>query len=481
MKIMLCARKFKPPLVGGVDVYAERLGRALQRLGHEVSIIAVDSQGNTTESMEETQRLSESGEVKSSTPLSESRRSHPGANGAITVAADEHDGMAVHRLHFDFSGRPKEAFDNAYDPEMDHVIRGILQQQQPKLFVVLNFYMVTLATVAAAKALGIPVVHIATDFLPICRRATLMQWNDGACRVGESVKTCAACFVSHHVLGRAAAALLNQLPEERLVAWGSAQDGSGLPVPLRLFNPYWKQVAIMERRLRILQPLREQIDLVLTPTQYTRQAFLENGFRPEQVHFLPFGVEPEHSLAAIRHVPAPTIRFLFIGRLQPYKGAHLLLQAFNNLSSARGAGLTIYGTADDGYEAYYSQLQAMMARNENVHFGGRIAPDDLGQAFAEADYFVLPSTWHENSPLIILDALQSKTPVIASNIGGVTDVVKDGVNGMLFPMGDAKALQHVLQQAIDRPLLIEQLRAGVNLPTIGGYAETMLQLYEEIL
>lgn len=448
MKIMLCARKFKPPLVGGVDVYAERLGRALQRLGHEVSIIAVDS---TAESN----------------------------NGAVTVAADVHEGMEIHRLQFAFAGRPKEAFDNAYDPEMGHVIRGILQQQEPELFVVLNFYMVTLATVEAAKALGIPVVHIATDFLPICRRATLMQWNDGACQVGESIKTCATCFVSHHVLGRAAASVLNQLSEERLVAWGSGRDDRRLPVPLRVFNPYWKQVAIMEQRLQILQPLREQIDLVLTPTQYTRNVFLENGFRPDQVHFLPFGVEPDHALTRITPVPAPHMRFLFIGRLQPYKGTHLLLEAFNNLSSAKGATLTIYGTAD-GYDAYYSQLQAMMAKNERVHFGGGIAPDELGRAFAEADYFVLPSTWHENSPLILLDALQSKTPVIASNIGGVIDVVEDGVNGLLFPMGDAQALQHVLQRAIDYPSLIEQLRAGVNLASIGGYAETMLRLYEDI-
>jgi glycosyltransferase involved in cell wall biosynthesis len=171
---------------------------------------------------------------------------------------------------------------------------------------------------------------------------------------------------------------------------------------------------------------------------------------------------------------------LFIGRLQPYKGAHLLVEAFNNLDAANGATLTLYGAAAGGYEAYFDQLNDMMSRNKRIRFRGRIPPERLGEAFAEADYFVLPSTWHENSPLILLDALQSKTPVIASNIGGVTDLVRDGINGMLFPMGDAGMLQKVMQQAIDQPELLVQLRAGVDLPTIDEYAHTLLRLAEGV-
>ena len=448
MKIMLCARKFKSPLVGGVDVYAERMGRALMKLGHSVSIIAVDS-----------------------TAVNQ--------NGTIAVSEDTHEAMNVFRLQFAFNGRPKEAFDNAYDPEMGSAIHRILQQQKPDLFIVLNFYITTLAAVKVAKALHIPVIHIATDFLPVCRRATLMHENGTPCHDGESIKSCATCFVSHHVLGRVAASVLNQLPEARLVAWGGKRDSGGVLLPLRVFNPYWKQVAIMAQRLQTLQPLREQIDLVFAPTQYTRNAFLENGFSLEQVHFFFFFVEEDHPLTQVSSVPAPHIRFLFIGRLQPYKGAHLLLEAFNNLASAQNATLTIYGTAD-GYEEYYEQLQAMMALNKRVHFGGKIAPDELGQAFAEADYFILPSTWHENSPLIVLDALQSKTPVIASDIGGVRDIVQDGINGLLFPMGDVQALQRVLQKAIDQPSLVEQFQGGVHLPSIDSYVGTMLQRFEDI-
>jgi glycosyltransferase involved in cell wall biosynthesis len=61
----------------------------------------------------------------------------------------------------------------------------------------------------------------------------------------------------------------------------------------------------------------------------------------------------------------------------------------------------------------------------------------------------------------------------------VTDVVRDGVNGLLFPMGDAQALQHAMQKAISQPTLVERLRAGVDLPDIDDYAETMIRLYQE--
>jgi glycosyltransferase involved in cell wall biosynthesis len=206
--------------------------------------------------------------------------------------------------------------------------------------------------------------------------------------------------------------------------------------------------------------------------------FLENGFSPEQVHCLPFGVEENRSPSGHRHSAAAHTRFLFVGRLQPYKGTHLLLQAFNNLLAPKEATLTIYGAAD-GHEAYFDQLKRMMAGHERVSFGGQIPPDQLGDAFAQADYLVLPSLWHENSPLILLDALQSKTPVIASDIGGVTDLIQDGVNGLLFPMGDADGLQQVMQRAIDQPALVERLRLAANPPDIDNYAQTMLRLLGE--
>jgi glycosyltransferase involved in cell wall biosynthesis len=431
-----------------VDVYAERLGRALARLGHEISFLALDSSGTSED-------------------------------GSITLSPEEYAGYPVWRLKFAFSKRPKTAFDSAYDPEMGEVVEKILRTEKPDLFIILNFYLLTLSSVQVAKSLGIPVVHIATDFVPICRRATFIRWNGESCQVGESIKSCSECFVSHRLPGRIASTVLNRLiPENTLANLAENRQTYKSPNPLSLLKPYWEQVSIITKRLEILKPLRQMIDLVVTPTQYTSQMFLSNGFNQDQVHFLPFAVEQDNPLESVQKTSSSFTRFLFIGRLQPYKGAHVLVEAFNKLQNPQNATLTIYGK-QDGYETYYDQLTSAMASNAQINFAGSIPPSELGNAFADADYFILPSTWHENNPLILLDALQSNTPVIASDIGGVRDVVKDSVNGFLFPMGDANALQKVLQHTIDNPSLHEQMTANINLPYIEDYAQTILKLCQE--
>jgi glycosyltransferase involved in cell wall biosynthesis len=444
MKIAVSARRFGPPFVGGADVFAERLCRALDRAGHEVTVLAFNSAEETT-------------------------------NGSISVGADQYNDANIWQIKFSIDHRPQETFHYAYDREMGEVVKRILRKEKPDLFIIMNFYLATLALVEVAKELGIPVVHIATDFIPICRRATFIRWDGSPCQVGESIKSCSACFVSSHPVGRLAASIFNQLPEETLIRFARKNQSDKIPKPMRLLKPYWKQVGIMDKRLRVLQPLREMIDIVLTPTDYTQKAFLANGFSPDQVHLLPFGVEMDGPLAKVEHLSAANTRFLFIGRLQPYKGIHLLVEAFNNLQSPKGSTLTIYG-AFDGYEKYFKEVEKKISTNDRIRFGGRIEPQDLPRAFAEADYFVLPSTWHENSPLILLDALQSRTPLIASDIGGVSDMVKNGKNGFLFPMGDKLALQQVLQKVIDHPGLVQQLRAGVELISIDDYASTLLNL-----
>ena len=446
MKIVLSTRRFLQPFTGGADTYCDRLGRALVRLGHQVVYLAfdVDPQLSADD---------------------------------IEVMEELYQDTKVWRFKLAVDKRSAQA-QRGYDPAMGARMAAVLEEERPDLLIVVNFYLVTLAIVEAANSLDIPVVHVATDFLPVCRRATMMRWDGKPCVRGESIRSCTECFISHHPLGRGSAAILGAFSDETLLRLAGEVGGYSFPNPLRIFNPYWKQVRLMDERQKRLQPLRESIGLVFAPTQYTRKQFVENGFHQDQVYHLPFAVEEDHPLSQVEHQPAGRTRFLFIGRLQPYKGAHLLIEAFNRLVDPRDAMLQIYGIAD-GYEAYFENLLEKIKASPRVEFLGPIPPAELGRAFSEADYFVLPSTWNENSPLIVLDALQSKTPVISSDIGGVTDVVKDGVNGFLFPMGDVGALTEVLQRAIDQPELVERFRAGIRLPNIDNYAEALLWLCRE--
>jgi glycosyltransferase involved in cell wall biosynthesis len=181
----------------------------------------------------------------------------------------------------------------------------------------------------------------------------------------------------------------------------------------------------------------------------------------------------------VSRIPTRHVRFLFVGRLQPYKGLHLLVRAFKEIEHRNGAKLTVYGTPG-GYPDYYDTLLREMNDDPDISFRGQLPLGRLDRAFANTDYFVLPSLWHENSPLILVDAVQSQTPVIASAVGGVSDLVQDGFNGLLFPMGNLAALSEILQRAIQSPELSDQLRPGeaATLPLIDDYSRALINMLQ---
>ncbi len=79
-------------------------------------------------------------------------------------------------------------------------------------------------------------------------------------------------------------------------------------------------------------------------------------------------------------------------------------------------------------------------------FSGTFPKEEIGKVFSELDYFVIPSTWYENSPLVLLDALASHTPVIVSDVEGMTEFVEEGKNGYVFKRGNISDLLRVLKE-----------------------------------
>ncbi len=126
---------------------------------------------------------------------------------------------------------------------------------------------------------------------------------------------------------------------------------------------------------------------------------------------------------------------LFLGRLHAEKGVRTLIDAWA-LAGARGATLVIAG---DGPEREAIEAHAR-ARGVPARFPGFLDGDAKARALAEATALAFPSRWYENCPMAVLEAFAHGTPVIASLIGGIPEIVKDGANGLLVPPGDAHAL-----------------------------------------
>ena len=87
-------------------------------------------------------------------------------------------------------------------------------------------------------------------------------------------------------------------------------------------------------------------------------------------------------------------------------------------------------------------------RTPNIEFLGRIPPDRAHDEMRRARAVVVPSEWYENQPMVILEAFAQGTPVIATDLGGNPELVRDGDTGLLFPAGDVAALATALKRAV---------------------------------
>src|SRR5262249_5099758 len=128
----------------------------------------------------------------------------------------------------------------------------------------------------------------------------------------------------------------------------------------------------------------------------------------------------------------------------------------------------------------YVERLRNQAQGLSVTFPGTIPRSELAGALGSIDYLVIPSTWYENSPLILLQALATHTPVIVSDVLGMTEFVNDGGNGFCFERGGVDSLTRVLQRVADDPELAERLSASTNYDRVpADMARDVAKLYSD--
>jgi glycosyltransferase involved in cell wall biosynthesis len=148
--------------------------------------------------------------------------------------------------------------------------------------------------------------------------------------------------------------------------------------------------------------------------------------------------------------------FVYVGRLASQKGLPVALEALAEVGEGR---LLVIG---DGPErGALEQLVQKLSLGDRVTLAGSRSREDVLRAFAGARAAVLPSLW-ENLPHAAVEALAVGTPVIATAVGGVPEVVHDGENGLLVAAGDVHALAAALRRVLDDDELRDRLAAGAK-------------------
>ena len=129
--------------------------------------------------------------------------------------------------------------------------------------------------------------------------------------------------------------------------------------------------------------------------------------------------------------------FLYAGRISREKGIKTLLKAFSSLPNIN---LKIAGTGE-GMDEYKNLASS------NVTFLGFQKGEQLREIIANASFIMVPSEWYENNPMAIIEAYSLGKPVIASNIGGIPEIVKDKTTGFLFESGNVEDLTKQISEA----------------------------------
>jgi glycosyltransferase involved in cell wall biosynthesis len=206
---------------------------------------------------------------------------------------------------------------------------------------------------------------------------------------------------------------------------------------------------------------------VFCPSEWLRQLALSWGVDESRLSALP---NPTPSLPELppreelkREFEMNGATLAFAGRLTAQKSLGVALEA---VASTEAVQLLIAG--DGGERAELERRAAELGLADRVRFLGAKPRERVVELFRAADAAILSSSW-ENFPHTVVEALAVGTPVLATEIGGVAEVVRDEVNGLLVPAGDAAALGEAVRRFFGDAELRQRLRAAAA-PSVAAYA-----------
>lgn len=309
----------------------------------------------------------------------------------------------------------KVATRSIYNGEARRKIAALADEAKPDIAHFHNIHAhLTTSIVAPLRKRGIPIVWTLHDYRLICPNTALLSR-------GEICERC----------------IPNRFYESMLQRCKKGSFAASF-------------IAMLTTLYERLERIPTRIDRFVTPSEFLRSKLIEGGFDPEHITCVPNFVD----LALYAGRPERDY-FCYLGRLSPEKGLDILIRAVAKLETGR---LLIVG---DGPEADDLKALALELGTSRVEFAGYRSGEDLKRILAESQFLVLPSRWYENLPFAVMEAFASSRAVVASRIGGVPEMVDDGVNGLLFPVGDVEALAACLRRMLgDRGAREEMGRRG---------------------
>lgn len=405
--------------MGGTEVYVSELSKRLRSAGHEVLIAAPEALG------QQERMYTECGCSVYRYPIPP-RATRAEAQGRVVVRGAE--------LFHEWLRRSR--------PDVVHMhtfVTGL-----------------GLAELRVAKAIGARVIvttHAASLGFT-CQRGTMMRWGATLCDGRAHARKCAACQLQHRGVSRPLAIAASMIP--------SSLGAVGNRIPGRLGT-----MVGMTNLITFNQSAqREMLDLVdrfVVLSDWARNVLIANGAEPEKIVLNRLGVRFEP--APVRQHSGSPLTIAYIGRFDPIKGVIDFARAIAMMPRSVPIRFEFHGPVQYQAElAVVDQIKAIVGPDSWVRFGGELDAAGVAAALRRVDVICCPSRVVEGGPTIALEAHAAGVPVIGSDIPALSELVRDRVNGALYPVGNARALAELFKQLAANPDLVNEWRT--NLPTV---------------
>lgn len=222
---------------------------------------------------------------------------------------------------------------------------------------------------------------------------------------------------------------------------------------------------------------------VIVASRYMKQLMIQNGLAGDRVEVLPLFVPiPDDSEIPAPHAEPEVPSIMYAGRLEYEKGVPYLLRALREIKSP--CCLLIAG--DGSLMPQYVKMAHDLGLSDRVRFTGWLADPDLQEAYRRCAVIVMPTIMPEPFGKVGLEAMANGRPVVAFDVGGIPDWLKDGHNGFLVPPRDIKQLAaRIGQLLIDRELAAELGANGRRFVeenfTDDRHMERLMQIFQQTI
>ena len=323
------------------------------------------------------------------------------------LRAGGHDVLEYLRTNEDMQamGSLRAATTTVWNRRAARDVAALVQRERPAVVHVTNsFPLLSPAVCRVARRHGAAVVQALRNYRLLCAGSYLMR--DG--------RPCEDC------VGRA-------------VPWPAVRHGC-----YRDSKAATAAVAAMQVTHRLLGTWRRHVDAFFTLTEFARSRFLAAGFPAERVHVKYNCVSPD---------PGPGqggAGVVFVGRLSPEKGIRTMLAAWRQFASL--PALTVIGAGP-----LAGEVASAAAEDPRIEWLGELPSAEVHRRIGAARALLIASEWYETFGRTIAEAFAAGTPVVASALGAMQELVADRSIGWQFAPGDAVDLARAVAQAADCP------------------------------